>query len=79
MSCLTQLNELLDLFAGKLRELGNVRLDESLKGLQMQVANLTHLLYLQERNIQFKEAVREREHQVLIRVQGLEHQVLIRV
>ena len=65
MSCLTQLNELLDLFAGKLRELGNVRLDESLKGLQMQVANLTHLLYLQERNIQFKEAVREREHQVL--------------
>ena len=68
MSCLTQLNELLDLFAGKLRELGNVRLDESLKGLQMQVANLTHLLYLQERNIQFKEAVREREHQVLIRV-----------
>ena len=62
-----QLSELLDLLAGKLRDWGEVRMHEALKGLRLQVTNLTHLLYLQERDMQYKEAVREREQQSMAR------------
>jgi hypothetical protein len=61
------LNEQLDLLAGKLRDWGEVRLEEGMKGLRLQLLNLTHLLYLQERDMQYKEAVREREHQSMAR------------
>ena len=62
-----QLAELLDVFAGKLRDWGQLRTEEALRGMRQQVANLTHLLYLQERNMQYTEAVREREHQSMAR------------
>jgi len=42
-------------------------MQEALKGLRLQVANLTHLLYLQERDMVYKEAVREREQQSMAR------------
>ena len=61
------LNEQLDLLAGKLRDWGEVRIEEAIKGLRMQVLNLTHLLYLQERDMQYKDAVREREQQSMAR------------
>ena len=62
-----RLAEALDLLAGKLRDWGEVRMEEAVKGLRLQVANLTHLLYLQERDMVYKEAVREREQQSMAR------------
>jgi len=58
---------LVDVLASRLRSWNETRTQEAVRSIEMENVNLKHLLFLQERNIQYKEALREREQQSMAR------------
>uniref|UniRef100_A0A7S4NV28 Uncharacterized protein n=1 Tax=Guillardia theta TaxID=55529 RepID=A0A7S4NV28_GUITH len=59
--------QLIDVLASRLRAWNETRTQEAVRSIEMENVNLKHLLYLQERNMQYKEALREREQQSMAR------------